>query len=295
MNLPEAEAANDVLSTLWARKRIDQLTTARGKSGVDPAKTLNEITQLGLEFRILTENTSFVAVEDRVVNQNGKPVTIQVPVALPEGVDEDSPFRRMEIVTSLQRPPTVTRLNQTGYYSNSAGASATTVNVVTKSGTATKKQKAPTSGTGSGTGYGSGSGSGNGAARVISQGVFSLKAPIASTDGAPNIPTEKTPLTAEERRTQMLKDKLNAWLYAVVVRLEKKTAAGSNEALFVRDGKAEIKITLSVNSPGVLEKVRKAGIEIVTENGNVLIGKIAIEKLVDLAEIDEIKLVIPIA
>ena len=51
-----------------------------------------QIEALGLDYRLLTAFTSFVAVEDRVVNQNGKPVTVQVPVAAPEGVNQDFPF-----------------------------------------------------------------------------------------------------------------------------------------------------------------------------------------------------------
>ena len=89
VNLPEAERANDSLATLWARRRIDQLTMKRGE-GADQAslaKLNDEITGLGLEFRILTENTSFVAVEDRVVNNNGKITTVEVPVTVPDGTE----------------------------------------------------------------------------------------------------------------------------------------------------------------------------------------------------------------
>jgi Ca-activated chloride channel family protein len=292
VNLPEAEAANDVLATLWARKRIDQLSTARESSGVDSAKNVNEITQLGLEFRILTENTSFVAVEDRVVNRNGKPVTIQVPVAIPEGVDPEMSGAK----TDRYGDPSANYSTVNVTATQMSTVTSTQIRSLPINGRASKKSKGSGTGSGSGTGtgYGSGSGSGAVAARVISRGVLN-GAPIASTEGTPSTPTEKKPLTAEELRTQKLKDKLHAWLYSVIVRLEKRTPAGANEALFVREGKAEIKVTLSVNSPGVVEELRKAGIEIVTEKGNVLTGRIAIEKLVGLAEIDEIKLVIPIA
>ncbi len=86
INLPETEAANDVLATLWARRRVDELSmeALKGK-GVDALNT--QIAGLGLEFRILTQFTSFVAVEEQIVNRNGTPTKVDVPVAIPEGVD----------------------------------------------------------------------------------------------------------------------------------------------------------------------------------------------------------------
>src|SRR5947207_15936776 len=44
-----------------------------------------EITQLGLDYRLMTQFTSFVAVEDRVVTKDGKPQRVEVPVEMPEG------------------------------------------------------------------------------------------------------------------------------------------------------------------------------------------------------------------
>ena len=38
VNLPESEPANDVLATLWARKRIDGLMMKRGTTGADRRK-----------------------------------------------------------------------------------------------------------------------------------------------------------------------------------------------------------------------------------------------------------------
>jgi Uncharacterized protein containing a von Willebrand factor type A (vWA) domain len=95
VNLPETEATNDVLSSLWARTRINELS-AKSLGENQPAKGVKEtdktITQLGLEFGLLTQFTSFVAVEDRVVNQNGKPVTVQIPVELPSGMSRRGIF-----------------------------------------------------------------------------------------------------------------------------------------------------------------------------------------------------------
>src|SRR5262249_25249678 len=89
LDLPESNTANDSLASLWARTRIDELSSARTL----PANTAKapdidkEIASIGLEYGLLTDYTSFVAVEDKVVNHNGTPTTVQVPVETPEGVN----------------------------------------------------------------------------------------------------------------------------------------------------------------------------------------------------------------
>jgi Ca-activated chloride channel family protein len=87
--LPDNEPQHDVLATLWARKRIDALM-AQDFAGMQHGRLRDDIReaiiQLGLQHRLMTQFTSFVAVENRVVTEGGKPVTVQVPVEMPEGV-----------------------------------------------------------------------------------------------------------------------------------------------------------------------------------------------------------------
>ncbi len=92
-NLPENEAANDVLASLWARTRIGEMSNKKlEESNSEITDALDkQIADLGLEFGLMTEFTSFVAVEERIVNQNGRPVTVAVPVVRSNGTrDEDS-------------------------------------------------------------------------------------------------------------------------------------------------------------------------------------------------------------
>ena len=56
------------------------------------------ITGLGLEFRLMTQFTSFVAVEEMIVSDGGQPRRIDVPVEVPEGVN------RATTVGQEQRP-----------------------------------------------------------------------------------------------------------------------------------------------------------------------------------------------
>ena len=156
VNLPAAENNNDVLATLWARTRIDEVSMARLKATeTEKANALDkQVTNIGLEFGLMTKFTSFVAVEDRVVNQNGTPTTVAVPVERPEGTKEgDTVFRRLEVMAALQKPPAVTFGGGGG-----GGRSASKPQPIS-SGVLNGKV---TSGSGQGSGRGTGSGSGNG-------------------------------------------------------------------------------------------------------------------------------------
>jgi len=89
IEFPETMASHDVLPALWARARIDDLMGQDfngAQSGAMRPDLKKTITQLGLEYRLMTQFTSFVAVEERVVTDRGKPRRIDVPVELPKGV-----------------------------------------------------------------------------------------------------------------------------------------------------------------------------------------------------------------
>ncbi|MBU1910000.1 MAG: VWA domain-containing protein [Verrucomicrobia bacterium] len=90
VELPESGADNSAVASLWARARIRELS-AELYGGRDE-DVVREITDLALKYRLMSEYTSFVAVEDKVVNEDGKPVTIQVPVEMPEGVSYEGVF-----------------------------------------------------------------------------------------------------------------------------------------------------------------------------------------------------------
>lgn len=81
--LPDDEPRHDVLATLWARKKIDDLM-AQDTVGVQQGKMRDDlretITQLGLDFRLMTQFTSFVAIEDVIITGGGEPRRVDVPV-----------------------------------------------------------------------------------------------------------------------------------------------------------------------------------------------------------------------
>lgn len=99
IELPETEARHDVLATLWARTRIDDLMrqdyigVQRGNAHADLKDT---ITQIGVEYRLMTQFTSFVAVEEMVVTDGGEPRRIEVPVEMPEGMSGQRGFEESD-------------------------------------------------------------------------------------------------------------------------------------------------------------------------------------------------------
>ncbi len=77
------EKNNEALKYLWAREKIARLSDY-GKLGVNVAR---EVTAMGLKYHLMTEYTSFVAV-DKVVRKTGEAVTVKQPLPLPEGVSD---------------------------------------------------------------------------------------------------------------------------------------------------------------------------------------------------------------
>jgi hypothetical protein len=100
---------------------------------------------------------------------------------------------------------------------------------------------------------------------------------------------------AADRRLVAIAEKMHFWLGALVERLGKPgVAAGPNEAKFVHKGRAEIEIDLSARSPIAIAKLKAAGFELVAEKGRTRVtGRIALERLAGLVDIEEVKLILP--
>ncbi|MBX3118452.1 MAG: VWA domain-containing protein [Fimbriimonadaceae bacterium] len=93
VTFPERDQDGSAISTLWARRHVGdlqgQMMMAQWQNR-DFKQFVTEITNIGLRYGIMTEYTSFVAVEQRVVNVGGKQITVDVPVNMADGVDMGS-------------------------------------------------------------------------------------------------------------------------------------------------------------------------------------------------------------
>ena len=89
VTLPDAQPAHDVLSKVWARKKIEDISAQL--YAADAPEIIEEITNIALTHRLMTQYTSFVAVDEndmQPINQEVKaPQQVVVPVPLPEGTD----------------------------------------------------------------------------------------------------------------------------------------------------------------------------------------------------------------
>lgn len=95
VTLPGDEPKDDVLASLWARAKVEHLMD-RDLAGIqsgkpDPAME-EEILGLGLRYQLLTQYTSFVAVEHVRITEGGQARTVTVPVEMPEGVSHEGVF-----------------------------------------------------------------------------------------------------------------------------------------------------------------------------------------------------------
>jgi hypothetical protein len=88
VELPETETDHDVLATLWGRRRIEDLMRDELRDFADQtarAKRQEEIAQVGLDFRLMTGYTSFVAIDEVVFTGTDDPVKVNVPTEMPAG------------------------------------------------------------------------------------------------------------------------------------------------------------------------------------------------------------------
>jgi Ca-activated chloride channel family protein len=87
VDFSSAGAANAALEKIWARHKVEDLMS-QDWSGIQSGNSKHkaEIIQVGLEHSLATQYTSFVAVEEKTVVSDGKPVQVEVPVELPQGV-----------------------------------------------------------------------------------------------------------------------------------------------------------------------------------------------------------------
>ena len=286
--LPETMALHDVLAPLWARARIDSFMSQeyvavqfnRVREDVR-----NAITQLGMEFRLMTQFTSFVAVEEMVVTDGGRLRRIEVPVDVPAGLD-----RNMAYGAGAGGPAGLFTYNaQTqgangyivqgfgGQRNQRARANATIPNSppsVSVGAAVNPAQPAP-------------SPTGTKSSITFSGGVSSVNGDFFGA-GA-------TKLT-EQQKLQMLRAKTHLTIFALIYHLRNKNEPRVTElGGFVRSGNAEVQVWLTGKSDAARLKLKELGFEVILDspNSTLIVGRLPVEKLELLAELEFVKYVTP--
>lgn len=89
VNFPEDTSGSESIASVWARAKVDRLMSEdwqAAQSGSVNKELKDEIVKVALDHHIMTQYTSFVAVEEKTVTSGGVAKTVTVPVELPEGV-----------------------------------------------------------------------------------------------------------------------------------------------------------------------------------------------------------------
>jgi Ca-activated chloride channel homolog len=284
IQFPDNEARHDVLAALWARQRIDDLM-GRDLAGAQTSNMrpdLKEtITQLGLEFRLMTQFTSFIAVEEMVVTDGGQPRRIDVPVEVPEGMNRGAIYG--DDVIRVASP------GNNFVVQGLVGAK--------KSASMTGDKRAL--GVGGGVGGGSPSNAGRGEElrpsgtlqSPTSQTVTVLAEQLARSDR----PIQK--LLPEEEKQRQLIGKADQLIVALIDRLKQPDSkAAPEESRFVTNGKAELQIWLTEKSEITIAQLKALGLEVMFDSkaSMLVIGRIPIDKLEALIELKFVRYVAPL-
>ena len=100
VTLPAVNPEHGVLSTVWARKKIEDISAQMYYA--DTPEVIEEITQVALTYRLMSQYTSFVAVDESeaqlVSRQPNPPRQVVVPVPMPSAVDFEGVFGRRHFV-----------------------------------------------------------------------------------------------------------------------------------------------------------------------------------------------------
>lgn len=261
VELPETMASHDVLASLWARARIDSLMGqdfAGAQTGNMRQDLRDTITQLGIEYRLMTQFTSFVAVEEMIVTDGGQPRRIDVPVEVPAGFNQIPREEKQDFIGQFRIGTRV----QAGALKGK-GSSDFVLGGVTEA-PAPRPNMTPSV-------------------------AVSASRPPFNYDGA------RTAGQPVEDRTQ-LRQKLHVSVFMIVERLAKKQPLTStDEAGFIRNGKAEVQIWLTEKSDEVLAKLKELGFEVVLDpkSSKLIIGRLPVANLETLATLKFVRYVSP--
>lgn len=319
MTLPENAATNTGVASTWARAKVDRLMSEDwlGAQRGNPNKEIkDEIVQTALAHHIMTQYTSFVAVEETYVTKGGKPTLEVVPVEMPDGVSREGVFgdqnSHHNMRAGLIPPPPAVALNTSGFYRSAKSIDSLGVSLMAIPG-------------GSGGGYGGGSGYSPVAGRMMKPSIRrSGSASSTSLDSAvrgsmlgesrhsiqqniiANRPEAQSKATTDDKRKQEKKSDVDGEDSVIDSKLDPRLrnletalkARGSVIGLTIKDGKVSIKVTVTEESKSVLDLLKKAGLEglsAVSVQGNKfsVTGKISVKKLNALTQLSQVIYISP--
>jgi len=340
--LPDLEAQHEVLAKLWARRRIDALMAEdlagmqRGNMRLDLREA---ILKLGLQYRLMTQFTSFVAVEERIVTEGGKPRRIEVPVEMPEGIRYQGVFGAQEAGTRYISPTGVPKVGGVaGVVGGIVGGSVGGVSGGVLAGAPPPPPPRPPLPSKAAPMRVGGNVQESKLirrvepiypeaarrARVFGMVMLEVKvdengnvAEVRVVRGHPlldeaainavkqwkysptylngeAIPTIAT-VTLIFQPTEGPRPVLNPVISTAIAKFKAGQVLSAAESSFIRDGKAELSLTMESRSEQLMAQLRAAGFEVISwpESSLTAVGRIAVEKLESLLLIYEVRHIAP--
>jgi Ca-activated chloride channel homolog len=273
VSLSSAAGRYRIQSSFWARRKIDDLMSQdwNGLQGGNMKPALQkEITQLGLDYRLMTQFTSFVAVEEQVVTKDGKPQRTEVSVEMPQGVSYEGVFG-----------------DNKGLYMYASNA-----------GLAMYSRLSVPSGVVSVNGAVAGAGVGAGAGGKTGGGVF--KANVA-----PQPPASQGMVVAQDEavtQSVLKKEKpageralLESKLHPALLEAFDCWKKSEHDCKLVKDGTLEVQLWLTDDSAAVLDQLKALGF-VMTQAGpkqKGVIGHVSADKLAELVKISAVRFISP--
>jgi Ca-activated chloride channel family protein len=255
---------HEVLSKLWARTRIDDLMAsdyAGIQQGAAKPEVKQQITRLGLDYRLMTQFTSFVAVEEQVITEGGKPRRVDVPVEMPEGVSYEGVFGQGNEREARNMPAVAGLAYKRAALSGVAGGLFATDTA------------------------------------AVSPPPRRENAQLAPPEALPDARSLKSDEVARSDRDQRVAGKLHAALISLWQRQQQgNLRLSAQESRFVQNGKVAVEVWLADATPEVLLQLKQLGFEQWQEPrvAKILTGRIAIDKLMDLARLSGVRFVNPL-
>jgi Ca-activated chloride channel family protein len=275
VNLSSQAASQRILSSFWARQKIDDLMSqdwaGLQRGNVKPV-VQKEITQLGLNYRLMTQFTSFVAVEERIVTTGGKPQRVDVPVEMPHGVTYEGVFGDDKDALLYSPNAGLTMYEQMGMASRGYRFS----------GNGLERRGA------GGIGAGSGGGVGVGVAPQVAlrppPPLNAIHGVVTHTETPPPVPDHKPTAeraVLESKLSPILLEEFDCW---------KKQ---ESDCKLAEDGTVEIQVFLTDHSPAVIQQIEGLGFSVSQDRAKetIVIGRIPVGKLVELAHVQTVQFI----
>lgn len=315
VNFPENPGGSESIGSVWARAKVDRLMSEDwqgAQNGSINNELKDEIVKVALDHHIMTQYTSFVAVEEKIVTKGGAARTVTVPVEVPEGVSREATIEEaaMPAAPMAGAPASfgiagggggsgyggmarskrrmASRQSQSASFDGRAYAqlaqNATSTPVMGKMMNAMPKPAA-------------------GPSPSFANGLIppppakEANKPAADKGEADALtaarPAEHSNKQDEKKAEPAPKvneavAKLSAQLQKLVTSNEKLKAA-SGLKIHVQDGKITIEIQLTSDSTENIKVLRKLGFEVILQERTKVVGKISPDKLEELAKLRFVK------